>query len=334
MSNLTKYKRSLSFIWDSFKWHKKMFYIFFLWKIVEWVFYVILPILAKIEMDQLVEKNQELFWMIKLDPFKIFLVILIIIFFVKLIETFLKWFIELFEFEYTKMYENFYSASLYKRLETLEPWLFLNARNKKFIWEIIQNVRNIWYLIREFIWKIITNFFTIFWIIWVLIYIDFWIFVILFISSIVIYFIEKTKERIRGKQEIEEKYEYDHKIWILTREMTKNLTYLIWSWWFNIVFEYYKKHNDDIKDRIKINQKQNFILNILSFLIENISDILIKIVVWIWVFFSTTSIWTMTMVLLYSSRITEIFDFFRRFKFDLDRLKDDLLKFDLFLDIF
>jgi len=39
------------------------------------------------------------------------------------------------------------------------------------------------------------------------------------------------------------------------------------------------------------------------------------------------------MVLLYSDRINELFNFFRGIKFDIDRLKDNLEKLDLFLDI-
>ena len=156
MANL---KRPLKFVWNSFKWHQRMFYIFLTWKIVEWVFYVVFPILAKLEMDQLVEKNEQLFWIIEMNSFNIFMIILLIIFWFKLIENFIKWFINIFEYDYTKLYENLYTESLYKKLESLDPWLFLNARNKKFIWEIIDNSNNIWYSIRELFWNFIKNYF-------------------------------------------------------------------------------------------------------------------------------------------------------------------------------
>ena len=330
MANL---KRPLKFVWNSFKWHQRMFYIFLTWKIVEWIFYVIFPIFAKLEMDQLVEKNQKLFWIIELTSFNIFLVILFIIFWFKLIENFLKWFISIFENDYVKLYENIYSSSLYKKLEWLDPWLFLNSRNKKFIWEVINNSNNIWYSIRELFWNSIKNIFTVIWILWVLIYINVWIILILFISSIIIYYIEKIKERINQKNAHEDKYEYDHKIWILKREMIDNLTFLIWSGGFDMVYSYYWKYNDELRKRIRENQKQNFTLNIFSFIAENLSNIWVKIIVWFGIFFSTTSIWTMAMVLLYSDRISELFNFFRSIKFEIDRLKDNLEKLDLLLDM-
>ena len=158
-TSFKKYKRPLKFVWNSFKWHQKMFFIFLLWKLIEWIFYVLFPIFAKLEMDQLVEKNRQLFWIIELTSFNIFLIILFIIFWFKLVENLLKWFISIFENDYTKFYENIYSSSLYKKLESLDPWLFLNARNKKFIWEVIGNSNNIWYSIRELFWNSITNIF-------------------------------------------------------------------------------------------------------------------------------------------------------------------------------
>jgi len=41
----------------------------------------------------------------------------------------------------------------------------------------------------------------------------------------------------------------------------------------------------------------------------------------------------MAMVLLYSDRISELFNFFRSIKFEIDRLKDNLEKLDLLLDM-
>ena len=60
MKIIKKYKRPIKFITDSFVWYKWMFY-FFAWKVTEWFFYVLFPVLAKLEMDQLFEKNEQLF---------------------------------------------------------------------------------------------------------------------------------------------------------------------------------------------------------------------------------------------------------------------------------
>lgn len=310
-----------------------MFYIFSLWKIIEWIFYVLFPILAKLEMDQLVEKNQQLFWIIELNSFNIFLIILLIIFSFKFIENILKSFIELFEYDYIKMYNNYYSEALYKRLWNVEPWLFLNSRNKRFVWDIIWNSTQVWDWVRSFLWNLISNIFVVIWIFTVLALINIWIFVILLLSSIFIYFIEKYKQSLSERENLEDKYEFDEKIWILTEQMRNNLSYLMWSWWFKMIFSYYTSYNDIIRKRVKNLQKRNLILNVISFVTENISELLVKLIVWFGIFFATTSIWTMTLVLLYAWRVNELFDFFRSLKFDFDRFKDDLSKLDLFLEI-
>jgi len=328
-----KYKRPLSFIWESFKGNKKMFYIFFVWKILEWIFYVIFPVLAKLEMDQLVEKNTNLFWIIELNSFNIFLIILFIIFSLKLIENFLNSFIEIFEYDYVKIYDILFLKSLYKRLENIDPWILLNKKNSKFISDIIWWWVNVWNFVRQFLWKIISNIFVIIWITTVLALINIWIFIVIIISSILIYYIEKIKEKIKEKNDFESSYDYQEKIRILNEQMSTNFTYLMTSWGFSFVLDNYNKYNNILREKFKTVQKQNLLLNILSFVIENISEILVKLIVWFGIFFTTTSIWTLTLILLYISRINDFMYFIRSFKFEYNHFSDNLLKLDLFLDL-
>lgn len=138
---MQKYKETLIFIWNSFSWHRKLFYVFFIWRIISGIFSVIIPILAKLEMDQLVEKNKQLFGIIELSGFSIFIIILLIIFITTFIEDILRALISFFEEDYIKIYDNQYSIALYKRLENTDPWIFLNARNKRFIGDILWNMR-------------------------------------------------------------------------------------------------------------------------------------------------------------------------------------------------
>jgi len=95
-------------------------YLFFAGKIIEAIFYIVFPILAKLEMDQLVEKNEQLFGIIELSSLNIFFLILAIIFLMKLIENILRSLVDLFEFKYVKILENAYELNLYKRLAHLE----------------------------------------------------------------------------------------------------------------------------------------------------------------------------------------------------------------------
>lgn len=330
---MQNYKRPLQFILNSFKWHKKLFYIFFIWKIIEWLFYVILPIILKLEMDQLVDKNEDFFWIIELSSFNIFLVILAIIFLIKLLENILKSFIELFEFDYVKIYENYFAESIYKKMQNIEPGIFLNSRNKRFIADVIWISHSLWWAIREFLWKIISNFFVIIWIITVLALINIWVLVIIVLSTIFLYFIDKLKNKYQSRHNFEEKYDFDEKIWILTDQMQKNMNYLISSGWYNFVLKFFAIHNKLLKERTVLQQKRNLILSIFSFIIENLSEIWVKLIIWFGIFFWTTSIGTMTMSILYIWRLEEFFHFLRSFKWQLDSFKDNLLKLDIFLDL-
>jgi len=72
-------------------------------------------------MDQLVEKNKQLFGIIELSGFSIFIIILLIIFITTFIEDILRALISFFEEDYIKIYDNQYSIALYKRLENTDP---------------------------------------------------------------------------------------------------------------------------------------------------------------------------------------------------------------------
>lgn len=134
-----KYARPISFIWKSFDGHKKILWIFFLSKVIESIFYIVLPILAKLEMDQLAEKNEQLFGFIEASSFNIFIIILIIIFVGQFIESILRSVINLLENNYLSRYNNFYLTSLHERLRYAEVGIFMSERNKRMISEILEN---------------------------------------------------------------------------------------------------------------------------------------------------------------------------------------------------
>lgn len=328
-----EYKRALSFIFNSFKWHKKLFIIFLIWKMIEWIFYVILPIFAKLEMDQLAEKNKELFWFIHLNEFNIFLVILGIIFFISFLENILKSFINFFQYDYLQVYNNFYSKSLYDRLQKTEPWFFLNSRNKRFVNEILWNNQVISNTMRTFIGDLITNSFVLIWIVTVLTLISIWFFVILIISWILIFFLESFKEKIIQKVDFEKKYTYEENIYITTNQLSRNFNQLISSGGFLKVLDKFDYLNEKIRKKVKESQKTSLFIDILMFFMENISEVLIKIMVWYSIFYSGASIWTMTMTILYVDRINSLIYFFRRVRFQFIEFKENLWYLNLFLDI-
>lgn len=310
-----------------------MFYFFIISKIIESFFYILLPVLAKIEMDQLVEKNEQLFWLFYLDSYSIFLVILLIIFCIKLLESFIQWFISIIEYDYIKKYDNYFLEWLYEKLSLVEPWLFLNDRNKRFIRDVFSESSRISGFIREFIWKFTSSIITLIWIITVLAIINIYILLIIFLSGFILYFISKLKEKINHRYDFEDKYEYDWKIWKLTQQLQENFTNLLSSWWFKLLRKYLVKYNEQITYRTKMNSKKNLFYSILTFITENITEIWIKLIVWWAIFFSTASVWTMTMALLYINRLQDFISDLWYSRFRLNNFFDQLLKLDLFLNL-
>jgi hypothetical protein len=104
------------------------------------------------------------------------------------------------------------------------------------------------------------------------------------------YFIEKVRNKYSEQESFEEMYDYDEKIWILSSQMERNFTDLMTSGGFGFVLNCFSKYKQILKDRLKIYQKKSIILNLFSFVTENISDILVKMIVGFSIFFSTTSV--------------------------------------------
>jgi hypothetical protein len=104
------------------------------------------------------------------------------------------------------------------------------------------------------------------------------------------YFVEKARIKYSEQESFEEMYDYDEKIWILTNQIERNFTDLMMSGGFNFILDCFGKYKQLLKDRLKFFQKRDITLNLFSFVIENVSDILVKIIVGFSIFFSTASV--------------------------------------------
>ena len=330
---LKKYKTPLRFVFDSLWKHKKIFYLFIFWKFIEAFFYILLPIFAKIEMDQLVEKKPDLFWFITLNSFNIFLLILGLIFFIKFLENILRSLLELFTFNYIKIFENSYLYTLYTRLWNIELWLFLNKRNKRLVSNILWSSHDVWNWIRVYIWDLLSNIIFIIWTLTVFSFFSFYVLLVLLISSVIIYFLYKYKEILNLKYEVSQNYEFEDRLNQLKYEIQDNLHILSSNSWEKLLFKYLKQYNDEQRKLIYKLQKKETFISLFTFFIENIWELFIKLIIWFSIFAWTSSVWLMTMGLLYVSKINWVFSYFREFKFYSDSILDNLSKLDLFLSL-
>lgn len=147
------------------------------------------------------------------------------------------------------------------------------------------------------------------------------------------YYVDLFRQKVAQKYQFEEDYIYSYKVFIVSQEISRNMIYLISSGGFGKVIDIYQKFNEELQKNIQKRQKSETFLSIFSFSIENITEIFIKLFIGYSIFFSGVSVGTMTMMLLYISRIDQILSFIRSFRFFRDRFLDDLKKLDLFLDL-
>jgi hypothetical protein len=120
--------------------------------------------------------------------------------------------------------------------------------------------------------------------------INIWIFVVIIVASVIMYFIERIRQKYSEQQNFEEKYDYDEKIWILSSQIERNFTDLMMSSGFGFILNCFSGYKQLLKDKLKTYQKRSIILNLFSFATENISDILVKMIVGFSIFFSTASV--------------------------------------------
>lgn len=325
------YKRPICFIQEVLKDHKKVLYLFVFWQILWAIFYILLPVLAKFEIDQLVEKNTDILWMIEGSPFLIFIVILSIIFFIKFLENIWQSIEGLLMHNYTKILENDYLYQLYKRLWHIELGLFLNKRNKRFISNVLNSSYQIWNSIRSFLGQFITNVIFLFWVLAVFSFLDIKVFLIILISSCLVYFLNKYKEVLNLRYELGNNYELEDKLHRLKYEMSENLHRVVENSWEKMVLKHFSLFNDAQREIFYKKQKQEIFAQLLTFVIENLAEVLIKLVIWIAIFQGTQSVGFMTMALLYISRLESVLSYIREFRFESNRILDMLLKLDLFL---
>lgn len=99
------------------------------------------------------------------------------------------------------------------------------------------------------------------------------------------------------------------------------------------VIKKYHHYAEELREFEKKREKKIIFIDIFSFVADNVSEILIKIIVGWSIFFAGTSLGTMTMTLLYTSKISQAFNFFRRLKIDMNEVFDELEKLDIFLSI-
>lgn len=301
--------------------HKWYLFLLMLDSSITWVAAVLMPILLKYETDQLVEKNSNAI----LSSFSIFLIILWVILIVKIIDKLINWVIRIFKDSKEQFFRNDVQYEFFKVMENMEVWLTLSNRFQK-LSNIIDNwIETFSKQILNFPSKVLWNTIKILWLSAVYAYFDITLLFIVIISSYIWYLISTYTINLREKFRVDWQFSLWERLYKYGHLFLWNFLSLATNW---AIKSSLREYNNLLKEQIKHWIKQDwsvFFWDIADIINFSISDILIKAVVWYWVFYWTNSVGMVVLVVssmeTFRTVISSIFDAkadYKKFIFDQD----------------
>ena len=122
-----EHKRSYQFLKSLILKHTVWCYIFVLDIAVTSFLSLLLPYIAKLELDQLVDQSEQ-FLIFSETPLGIFVIIIAIAFAVDMINKIFTWWVAYYKRIHERMFEDDYFISLYKKLKYIELWVYANKK--------------------------------------------------------------------------------------------------------------------------------------------------------------------------------------------------------------
>ncbi len=286
--------------------HKKIFFLLLLDGFITWVLSVVTPVLLKLETDQLMEKKSMMTFLWDLNGFQVFIGILLIMLLSDIISRFVSRMSEII-LEAEKDYlRNHIQLELFKHMNEMEVWRAMNSRFKN-LTRVLENEfsefpNTIMNLPRDIIQKTIqiTGITAIF------VYFDIKFLIIVIISSIVSYFIERYADILRQKYDIHWKFSLGQKIWFYNDLFLRSFPQLATN---GAIKSTLKSYQDLLDEQIHHGLKRNWaelIWTVSRLFTGSITQILIKVIVGYSVFEWTQSIGMVALVVSSMGTVEEI----------------------------
>ncbi len=286
--------------------HKKIFFLLLLDGFITWILSVVTPVLLKLETDQLMEKKSMMTFLGDLNGFQVFIGILLIMLLSDIISRFVSRMSEIIleaEKDYLK---NHIQLELFKHMNEMEVWRAMNSRFKN-LTRVLENEfsefpNTIMNLPRDIIQKTIQ----ITWITAIFIYFDIKFLIIVIISSIITYFIERYADTLRKKYDIHRKFSLGQKVWFYNDLFLRSFPQLATN---GAIKSTLKSYQDLLDEEIHRGLKKNWaelIWTVSRLFTGSISQMLIKMIVGYSVFEWTQSIGMVALVVSSMGTVEEI----------------------------
>lgn len=289
-----------------FRKHKKIFLLLFVDGFITWILSVVTPVLLKFETDQLMEKKSMVTFLWELNGFQVFIGILLIMLLSEIISRFVSRMSEIIleaEKDYLK---NHIQLELFKHMNEMEVWRAMNSRFKN-LTRVLENEfsefpNTIMNLPRDIIQKTIqiTGITAIF------IYFDIKFLIIVIISSVISYFIERYADILRQKYEIHWKFSLGQKVWFYNDLFLRSFPQLATNGAIKSTLESYQSLLDEQIHRGLKKNWAELIWTVSRLFTGSISQMLIKMIVGYSVFEWTQSIGMVALVVSSMGTVEEI----------------------------
>ena len=276
--------------------YKSIFVLMSLSGIISGASSVLIPLLLKLETDQLVEQNTRIIFWSEIWAFQVFLIILWCIVLVNILETCLSSLSSIILNSKEDLLRNEVQFHLFKRMKNMEIGTAMSNRYK-YLTEIVdQSIQNLTNTLTNIPKSTIQFVIEIVGITLIYLYFDIRLLFVVIFSALIAYILEKITRNISKKYEVHWKFSLWREVWRYARLFLQNFAPLSMSWGLlSTLSNYEKVLKEENKHTIK-RDFSNFFWNLNTLINYNIRDVILKVIVGYGVFMWTNSVGMVVLV--------------------------------------
>ncbi len=286
--------------------HKKIFWLLLLDGFITWILSIVTPLLLKFETDQLMEKQSMMTFLWNLNGFQVFVGILLIMLLSDIISRLVSRISEIILAAEKDYLKNHIQLELFKHMNAMEVGRAMNSRFKNLTRVLENEFSEFPNTIMEFPRDILQKIIQITGITAIFIYFDIKLLIIVVISSIISYFIERYADILRQKYDIHWKFSLGQKVWFYNDLFLRSFPQLATN---GAVKSTLKSYQELLDQQIHYGLKKNWtdlIWTVSRLFTGSISQMLIKMIVGYSVFQWTQSIGMVALVVSSMGTVEEI----------------------------
>ena len=305
-----------------------VFYLFLV-ACVAWI-QAFLPFVARLEIDQLVQKNKDIWWISLQNPFVTFLCIAWFVALVNVLWNALNVAKTFFEKTSTAELQQRYVSSLIGRLSHMSLGKYLNKRNQKFIasfWsaDLLSAIQTV------FIDNIFVNVIRFSGIVVAFMALNLYVFVPMLLSIVISLALDFMYERVSRNYDLQAQYTHDHKLRDMKRHLTDSFDKIVSSWWREKTIDMYNELIDQKMSFEKMRSKADIWYSLGGSLNTILSWFVVKCIVAYIILRGWATVWVMTMAIMYIGQITSFFRATFSTKPKRDTMIDEFQRLNLYL---